>query len=88
MIMQHDAEFFSGVADFFGHVDVVAGWRRITGGVVVDQDDCRGVEFKGAFDDFAQINGRVVYGAALLDFVGDEDIFLVQEQHPELFGFL
>jgi hypothetical protein len=24
----------------------------------------------------------------LLDFVGDEDIFLVQEQHPELFGFL
>ncbi len=50
----------------------------------MDYDNGGGIQFKGALDDFAGINRRVIDGAGLLHLVGDQDIFLVEEEDAEL----
>ena len=53
-------------------------------GMVVHQDDGGSGEFERALDHLARIDRRVIDGADLLDFVGDELVALVEKQHAEL----
>jgi len=56
--------------------------------MVVHQDDGGRGEFKGAFDDLADIDRRMVDGAFLLNHVGNDPVALVKKQDAELlFGF-
>ena len=52
--------------------------------MVVYQDQRGRRQFQRALDHFARIDRRVVDGADLLQFVGDELVALVEEQHAEL----
>src|ERR1019366_2966073 len=53
-------------------------------GMVVHQDQRGGGEFERALDHFARIDRRVIDGADLLQFVGDQLIALLEEQHAKL----
>ena len=52
--------------------------------MVVHQNDRGGRKLERALDDFAGVDRRVIDGADLLDFVGNELIALVEEQDAEL----
>ena len=54
--------------------------------LVVHHHEGAGVEFEGAFDDFARIDRGVVDGATLLGFVGDDLVLTVEVDEAELFG--
>ena len=77
MIMQGQAECLTGLIDLLGHSDVSLRWCRITGRVIVDQNQGAGVEFQGAFGHFSGVGWDVVYGASGLSFVGYERVFCV-----------
>ena len=68
-----------------GNVGLAGGWvaRR----VVVHQDDRRGVQFEGAFDHLARVDGHVIDGALGLFLIRDQDVLAVEKQDAELFGF-
>jgi hypothetical protein len=61
--------------------------RRIAGRVVVNQDQCSGGKLERALDDLARIDRCVIDSADLLQFVDDQLIALVEEQHAKLFLF-
>ncbi len=46
VVVQDDAQGFGGGGDLLGHFDVGPAGRSIARGVVVDQDQCRGAQFK------------------------------------------
>ena len=50
------------------------------------QDDRASAKFQGAFDDLPRIDWRVINGAALLLFIGDERVLDVEKQNSEAFG--
>ena len=52
--------------------------------MVVHQDDRSGRELERALDHLARIDRRVIDGADLLQFVGDQLVALVEEQNSEL----
>jgi hypothetical protein len=76
-----DAQGPAGLDDLTGHVDVGMGGGGIAAGVVVDQDDVAGRQLKGPAHDLARIDRRMVDRAAVLDFVGDQLVFLVEEEN-------
>ena len=86
VVMHLDAERFCRLDDLLRHLDIGAGRRRVAGGVIVDQDQRRGIEFEGAFHHFARIDGCVVDRAFLLHFVRDQMVLAVEKQDAELFG--
>jgi hypothetical protein len=64
--------------DGFRHVDIGARGRRISRWVVVHEDDRGGRQFERAPHDLAGIDGRMVDGSGLLQFVGDQRVLLVE----------
>jgi hypothetical protein len=84
VVVHRDAEGLRHLDDLAGHLDVGARRGRIARGMVVHQDDGGGGELQRALDDFARIDRRVIDGADLLDFVGDELVALVEKQDAEL----
>ena len=75
----------SGVNDPPGHLDVGEGRVRIARWMVVDQHDGRSAQLERALDDLAGVDGRMVYGAFLLNLVGNQLVLLVEEEDAELF---
>ena len=89
VIMNGNAKALCGVHDLSGHVDISTARGGIAGGVIVNQHNggCRQVE--RALADLADINRGVVDGAFLLNFVGNDAVFLVEKDNSELFaGFM
>ena len=84
VIVHGDAEIFRGFDDLFGHLDIGLRRRGVAGGVVVHQDDGGGRQLQRALDDLAHIDRRVVDGAFLLHFVGDDAVALVEKQNADL----
>src|SRR5260221_478478 len=60
------------------------GGGRVTGGVVVHQDQRRGGELERALDDLAGVDRRMIDGPALLPLVLDQYVFAVEEEDVEL----
>src|SRR5215471_13203952 len=56
--------------------------------MVMGDYDCACSQLESALDYFPRVDRRMVDGAALVQFVGDQVVALVQEQHPELFAGL
>ncbi len=54
-------------------------------GMIVDQDQRVGEQFQRSAPHLARIDRSVIDGSEIHDFVGDELVILVEEQHPELF---
>jgi len=84
VIVHGNAERARHRDDLLRHLDVRAGRRRVAGGMVVHEDDGGGRQFQRPLDHFARIDRRVIDGADLLQFVGDELAALGEEQHAEL----
>ena len=72
------------IDDRLRHLDVGVRRRRIAGRMIVHQDQRGSRQFERALDHFARIDRRVIDGADLLQFVGDELVALVEKQHAEL----
>src|SRR3954447_8990884 len=53
VVVHRDAERLGHLHDLLRHLDVGARGRRVTGRMVVHQDDCRGGELERAPDDLA-----------------------------------
>jgi len=54
--------------------------------MIVNQNQRRGVQFKGTFDNLTWVDRNVVDCAFGLGFVGDKHIFAVKEKDTELFN--
>ena len=54
--------------------------------MVVYEDQCRRAEIECARHDFAGIDRRVIDSAFLQDFICHDPVFLVEEEHAELFS--
>ena len=57
-------------------------------GMVVHQDQRRGVQLQRALHHLARIDRRMIDGAALLRLVGDQHVLAVEEQDAELLDLL
>ncbi len=68
----------------FVHGDVGLGRGRVARGVVTHQDQRRRAQLQRAFDHLAGVDRRVVDGAALLLFVGDQPVLAVEEEQVKL----
>ena len=79
VVMHGDLERSSRFDDLIGHVNIGAGGRWVTAWVIVHQDNRRGPELERALDHFAGIDRRVIDGAFLLNFIGDEVVLFIQE---------
>ena len=66
-----DAQRLAGIPDPRGHLDVGLAGRRIAGGVVVDEDQRRGVQLERPLDHLARVDRHVIDGAARLFLVRD-----------------
>src|SRR5262249_47012013 len=84
MIVNRYAEWARHRDDCFPHLNVGLGWRRIARWMIVHQDDGAGRQFERALDHLARIDRRVIDGAGLLHFIGDELIALIEKQYSEL----
>ena len=71
-----------------GLAHIGSGGRWIARRVVMREDQGGSAEFERALDHLARIDRGVVDGAALLHFVGDQPVFLVEEQYAELLDVL
>ena len=84
VVVHGNAERLGNVNDRLRHLDVGVARRRVAGRVIVHQDQRRGGQFERALDHLARIDRRMIDGAGLLHFVGDEPVALVEEEHAEL----
>ena len=82
--MDEDIQRGGGADDFVGHGDIGIAGAWVTARVVVNEDHRRCPQLQRALDDLAGIDGRVVNRAHLLYLVGDQLVFAVEEQDPEL----
>ena len=62
------------------HFAIALGGGRVAGGVIMDKDQRRSVEFQSAFDDLARIDRHVVDRAFCLRLVRNEDVLTVEEK--------
>ncbi len=53
----------------------------------MDEQQCGGIEFQSAPQDFPRINGDMIDCALAENLVRDQDILSVQKKNTELFGF-
>src|SRR5690606_2572888 len=83
VIVDRDAQRLRGRNDHLRHVDVRARWGRIARWMIVHQDQGRRRKLERAFHNLAHIDGRVIDGAFLLHLVGDQLVFLVEEEDAE-----
>ena len=72
VVVHRDAQHLARADDGFGHFNVGVGWCRVAGRVVVGDYDCARAQLESALDDFARVDRRMVDGALLVQFVGDQ----------------
>src|ERR1700730_4669580 len=84
VIVHGHAERLGGFDDIFGDGDVRLGRSRVARGVVVHQDQRRGLEFERPLDHFAGIDRCVIYRSALLLLMLDQYVLAVEEQDVKL----
>ena len=82
--MEREPERSRRRLDLRGHVDVGLGGRGVARGVVVHQDQRRGVQLQRPLDHLARVDRDVVHGAPRLLLVGDQHVLAVEEQDAEL----
>jgi hypothetical protein len=76
MVVDDNFERFADGDDLMGQVNVVGGGLRISGRMIVHQNDCRCAELERAAHDFARINGCVIDGANALHLIGNKMVLL------------
>ena len=69
VVVNRDAKAFGYFDDLFGHLDIAARGCWIARWVIMGKNERGRVDLKGAAADFAYIDGGVVNGAGLLDFI-------------------
>ena len=79
MVMDQDPKRLTCIHDVTCHGDIRVRWGRVTGWVIMHQDDRCSRKFQSAFDDFAWIDWRVIYGTSLLYFVSDKSVSLIKK---------
>src|SRR6516162_3147851 len=84
VVVHGHAERRGGSDDVLGDGDVRLGGGRVARGMVVHQDQRRGLELECALDHLARIDRRVVDRPALLLLVLDQYVFAVEEEDVEL----
>ena len=84
VVVHGNAERLRHVDDRLRHLDVGVRRRWVARGVIVDEDDRGRRKLQRPLDHLARIDRRVVHGADLLQFVDDQLVALVEEQHAEL----
>lgn len=83
MIMDDDAEAGRCLDDPFGQIPIRPGWFGATGGMIVDEENCRCLQIKAALQDFAGpgLNGR--HGPYTHHLVRDQLVARIEEQNPK-----
>ena len=84
--MHNNIELTGQCIKFVGHINIGFRRRGIAAGVVVYENERRGVQLKRAFDNLARINRCVIHRAGTHQFVGDNVVFLVEKQHMKFFS--
>ena len=84
VVVHGDAERACRLDDVAGDGDVGLGRGRVARGMVVHQDQGRGLQFEGALDDLAGVDRGVIDGAPLLPLMRDQCVAAVEEQQVEL----
>ena len=84
MIMHCNAHRLGSVHDGAGHLDIVPAGGRISRWVIVHENDGAGLQFQRALHDFARIHWCLVHRSLAHRFIADQDVAVVEKQHPEL----
>ena len=80
MVMHGYAELFPRIRNVARHSDILAAGRAVPAWVVVDKNNrCRAKVHRPS-DDFAGINGGLVYGALACHLIADQHVFAVKIQ--------
>ena len=85
VVVDGNAERLGDLDNGLRHLNVGTRRSRIARQMVVHESDGGRGEFERALNHLAQIDRRVVDGADLLQFIRDQLIALVEEEHAELF---
>jgi len=84
-VVVHDrAHNPAGLLDLLGHSDVVGARRRVARGVVVDEDQRGRVQLESALGHLPGIDRNMVNRADSQILLLDQDVLLIEEQHPKL----
>ena len=74
-------------AKFGCHIDVGARRLSLSAGMIMDEDHRLGVMAQRGGDNLADIDRRLVDGAAGQAFLGDQPVPVVETQHHEMFDW-
>jgi hypothetical protein len=88
VIAHRNTEGLQGFRKNLGHRYIGLRGRRIACRVIMDGNDGSGADFQGAPRNLAGINGGVVNGSGLVNFVCKQAIPFAEKQQPELLGGL
>ena len=83
VVMQGQPEVFAALLDFLRHGDIRLGRRRITGGVIVDHDECACVQYQRTFDDLTGIDWDMVHSSDRKLHIRDDAIASVEVEDVE-----
>ena len=83
VVMQRQAEILAPLLDFLGHAEIGIGRRRITGWVVVDQDQGAGVQHQRPLDHLARIDRDMVDRAGREKLIGDDAVLAIEVEDVE-----
>ncbi len=83
MIVNNDIQRFCKLHDLHRHRDVGCRRARVAGGMVVNEDQRSCAQFEGSSYDLAWIDRRVIDRSDALDLVGDQLVFLIEEQNAK-----
>ena len=76
--MHGDAERLGGGDYRVGDVDVGLGGRGVAGWMIMDQDQGRGRQLQRPAHDFTRVDGSMVHGAVIAEFVQDQLVLAVR----------
>ncbi|KGB55991.1 hypothetical protein FG91_00875 [Sphingopyxis sp. LC81] len=68
-----------------GCFDIGPAWRRVAAWMIVDEDDCRGVQLNGAAKYGARINCELPERPMLQLLIGEKTPRCIEEQHSQHF---
>ena len=85
VVVNDNIELAGEPIKLIGHINIGFGGRGVTAGVVMHQNEGRCAQFKRAFDNLTRLNWCVIHRAGAHHFIGDNVVFLVEEQHMKFF---
>lgn len=85
VVEKFDAEDVSGFPKLLGDTDVFAARRRITGGMIVGDDDGRGGLQDSEFENFARVDEATAGGAQSHQTASEWLVLSVESNDPERF---